>query len=365
MISARTRRLVMKILPYPAIFYIGGLLYAILEAGMLGSTRIYPATKNIYEPLYSFMTLPLMAATIGLMTGVFEEILFKRFLSKKAFVVRVIFKSIIHILILISVVILSMFPFNAYLLGVGLGHERVVTSVLLFVQNFAFWSIIIYTGSIIFLTMFITSTFDRLGSQSVQHLFTGKYLQSKQESRIFMFLDMQSSTSHAESLGHERYYQLLRRYYEYMTEAILESRGEIYQYVGDEIVISWPFGSGLAKSACLKCFFDIEKSIQERADMFLKDFGIVPAFKAGIHAGTVTAGEIGRLKKDILFTGDVLNTTARIQAECNGLEAKLLISSELFDLLNDKRDYEFRRKGEFLLRGKEKKIGMLEVLSLE
>ena len=46
-------------------------------------------------------------------------------------------------------------------------------------------------------------------------------------------------------------------------------------------------------------------------------YGVVPEFKAGFHVGFATVGEIGVLKKIIAFSGDVLNTTSRIQSNCN------------------------------------------------
>jgi len=64
-------------------------------------------------------------------------------------------------------------------------------------------------------------------------------------------------------------------------------------------------------------FFAMKEDLRKRADWYNKDFGLLPAFKAGLHFGKVTTGEIGALKKEIIFTGDVLNTTARIQGLCN------------------------------------------------
>ena len=51
----------------------------------------------------------------------------------------------------------------------------------------------------------------------------------------------------------------------------------------------------------------------------LKNYGQITEFKVGIHYGKVTLEEIGVVKKDIVFSGDVLNTAARIQSMCNEL----------------------------------------------
>ena len=58
----------------------------------------------------------------------------------------------------------------------------------------------------------------------------------------------------------------------------------------------------------------LKNRLKSRTAWYNQKFGVNPDFKAGIHLGEVTTGEIGALKKEIIFTGDVLNTTARIQA---------------------------------------------------
>ena len=68
---------------------------------------------------------------------------------------------------------------------------------------------------------------DYIGLKAITNFFTGKYSKSKVEDRVFMFLDMRSSTTIAEKLGHKRYYQLLNNYYEDMTDAIISTEGEI------------------------------------------------------------------------------------------------------------------------------------------
>ena len=84
--------------------------------------------------------------------------------------------------------------------------------------------------------------------------------------------------------------------------------------------------------------------------------------KAGVHCGRVTTGEIGDLKTEIVYHGDIVNTTSRIQEMCNKLRANLLVSGELMQrcrLNNDK--FIIEGGGTLKLRGKEK---VIEVYSL-
>jgi len=176
-----------------------------------------------------------------------------------------------------------------------------------------------------------------------------------------MFLDMKSSTTIAEKLGHVQYYQLLNEYYADITEAIIQTSGEIYQYVGDEVVVSWKMKNGLTNNNCLNCFFTIKDIFSARSGDYMGTYGVVPGFKAGLHCGMVTTGEIGVVKKEIIFTGDVLNTTARIQSLCNANNVDILISDDLAARLNLPHDFILTEIGEFDLRGKEERVKLLTV----
>ncbi|MEM9931762.1 MAG: adenylate/guanylate cyclase domain-containing protein, partial [Bacteroidota bacterium] len=176
--------------------------------------------------------------------------------------------------------------------------------------------------------------------------------------RIFMFLDLRSSTTIAEKLGEVRYFNLLYDFIRDSTESILANRGQIYQYVGDEIVVTWKVDRGIKQAYCLQCFFDIQRAIQANAEYYHNTYGLVPEFKAGLHYGHVMAGEIGLVKKDIAFSGDVLNTTARIQSMCNQLGVDILLSKYLLDRIAAEEPLieAARFLGDIELRGKQERV---------
>ncbi len=144
---------------------------------------------------------------------------------------------------------------------------------------------------------------------------------------------MKSSTTIAENLGHVKYFEMLRAYYSDLSDPIIKYTGEIYQYVGDELVVSWKLKNGLQDNNCIECFFAMKAAIRKQTEKYNEKFGLLPEFKAGFHVGKVTTGEIGVIKKEIIFTGDVLNTAARIQGLCNLFEVDILISADLKKML--------------------------------
>ena len=181
---------------------------------------------------------------------------------------------------------------------------------------------------------------------------SGRYHHPRRESRIFMFLDLKGSTTLADEMEADRYFAFLHQYFAEMSEPILETNAEIYQYVGDEVVLSWKMERGLEEASCIRVFFLIEEQIRAHRERFLREYGVVPEFKAAVHAGEVITAQIGELKSEIVYNGDVLNTTARMEALCNELGRRLLVSGQVIEKLALGPEYEAEALGAVPLRGK-------------
>ena len=220
--------------------------------------------------------------------------------------------------------------------------------------NFVFWLFIML------LSMSFLLMRDKFGPGMFLAFFRGKYFRPKREERIFMFMDLQSSTTIAEQLGEETYFNFLNDAFKTATPGILATQGEIYQYVGDEIVVSWPQADGLRDANCIRCFYSMTELLVDNSDHFQETYGVQPRFKAGLHSGYVIAGEMGVIKREIVYTGDVLNTTARIQSKCNEFDVFILLSESLMGQLDlSGLHREVISLGEVDLRGKMEKVGVV------
>ncbi len=226
-------------------------------------------------------------------------------------------------------------------------------------KNMVVWSVVVA------LTQLTLQVNDKFGQGVLWNFIQGHYNIPRKETRIFMFVDLISSTNIAEKLGNEKYHRFLRDYYADITNAIIYNKGEIYQYVGDEIVISWKLAAGINNNQCLKCYFDMRKTIIGLKEKYELKYGLVPDFKAGLHYGKVIAGEIGIIKRDITFSGDVLNTTARIQSKCNEYKVKILSSDELLQKLRYEKNYHRISIGDIELKGKEIKVALSTLKMIE
>jgi len=176
-----------------------------------------------------------------------------------------------------------------------------------------------------------------------------------------MFLDIVSSTTIAERIGHLKFHSFLDEFFCDITDAILAAGGEIYKYVGDEVIVNWKLSDATENDRCIHSFFKIKKSIKDKEEKYLKKFGFIPHYRAGVHCGTVVVGEMGDFKREIAFLGDTVNTTARIQEATKNYDKDLLISSDMVERLSLPTDYQAEKLGMIKLRGKEEEIGLYSV----
>jgi len=198
----------------------------------------------------------------------------------------------------------------------------------------------------------------KLGRDAIYNLVLGKYHQVKQEERLFLFIDLNQSTDIAEEMGEMEFSHFLQDYFYDISEPIARYFGRVYQYVGDEVVVTWPMRKGLRYAVCVRCFFAIEKQIRRYAAQYEERYGRVPAFKAALHGGNVVVSEVGKYKSEIAYHGDVLNTTARILGKCHELNADFIISDVVKEKLDFPKYLRTDELGMFQLKGKLQEVGL-------
>jgi adenylate cyclase len=230
-----------------------------------------------------------------------------------------------------------------------LTHKAGLTSLLYLITVSALFSLIRQMSNMV-------------GGRVLINVMLGKYHHPKDEDRIFMFLDLKSSTTYAERLGHTLYCRLIQDCFHDLTESAIKHKVEIYQYVGDEAILTWTINDGIKNENCINVFFDFQGALEKRTDYYREKYNMLPEFKAGINYGTVTVAEVGDIKRDVAYLSDVLNTAERIQGQCNEYGKALLISSFVKDILSNSTSHNYKRLGFIHLKGKEEKV---EIFSVE
>lgn len=173
--------------------------------------------------------------------------------------------------------------------------------------------------------------FGRLvGGRILGSFLLGTYHRPRREQRIVMFLDIADSTALAEQLGEVRVHDLITRFFFDIDGPIAEQDGEVHAYVGDQVIVSWPLAIQLERNArWLRCFFAAQDRIATLARFYTSDFGVVPRFRAGVHAGSVVVSECGDSKRQIAYFGDTMNVAARLCEHCKATGEALVASTEL------------------------------------
>src|SRR6188768_1979105 len=225
----------------------------------------------------------------------------------------------------------------------------------------SFLMVMIDLGILSFISILALEISDKYGPGGLRNLIRGRYHKPRKENRIFLFLDINDSTTIAEQIGHEKYFNMLHDFFADITDPILANWGHIYQYVGDEIVICWK-NNPKNKLRCLRFVRQAVLTFKRKEDYYMKEYGVVPTFKTGIHAGDVTAGYIGIIKKDLIFSGDTLNTTARIRSKCHELKHSFIVSIDFLHDFDAPAKYQITEIGEMEFKGRKEKS---KVYSLE
>lgn len=317
-----------------------------------------------YDFGINMLTTLLIVPFAGFFGGGIIVYFLKEQLRKLPVGAAIIADTVIIVLAIIVVSIPATLVYNSIYFSKPPWNSFIIVHALDYLFSVALLHTILFWSLIVVLTLVVLQVNEKYGQGVLWKMLKGKYYRPRVEERIFMFLDIRGSTSIAERLGHVKWFELLNRFFNDISESIIDTKGEIYQYVGDEIIVQWDIQSGIEDWNCVRCFFEIQNKIQSLASAYTSKYDTVPKFKAALHCGDVTIGEIGKIKKDIVYTGDVLNTTARIQELCNSLHQDFLISEQVTANLPASAEFELTLVGDTELRGKETHVSVYTVRKL-
>jgi adenylate cyclase len=132
-------------------------------------------------------------------------------------------------------------------------------------------------------------------------------------------------------------------------------------YVGDEIILTWESSIAQQNNNILGIYFAFEQALENKSEHFLNKYGVIPEFKAGCNAGEVSAAEIGIIKRDIAYHGDVINTCSRVESMCNVIQKDFLITASIIDPEIPLGEFKIESVGWHNLKGKGVKVELYSV----
>ena len=359
-LSPRASRNLHRIAPFGVIWLLFAQVFLISDYAAAGGFANVPDSAIVLDPtIYAFAIAAV--TVVGCIVGAIELFVLNDLFATRSLRTKLLGKTAFYG-VLLAVVAIVTFPIAAALeMGTSLGDPRVLQRLGAFLTSSTAAATGIQLSVSLIASLFYSEISEHMGPQTLRNFLSGRYHTPKVERRVFLFADMKSSTSIAEALGHQAYFELLVAYYRALADAIVDHGGEVYQYIGDEIVVSWPEAIGLRDGNCVRCAVQMKADLMAGADRFVERFGVAPDFRAGLQLGEVTTGEIGALKKEIAFSGDLLNQTARLLSLGAESDTDLLIGDELRAHLTGLPGWSFQSLGRHVLRGREQPVEVFTV----
>lgn len=306
----------------------------------------------------SFLLIIFLGIFFGVALGLIDDILKRRFFVSRPLGISILIGSLLYFIVLMLMINISKYVILD--LSGELFISKNTRSIV--AENWKYYNYILmlYTFFMTLMMSFINQMNKKFGPGMLLPFLFGRFRYPREEERIFMFLDLTSSTKLAEKLGHVKYSALIQQSFLDINIIVKKYNAEIYQYVGDEIVISWP-SQQFQNFAPIAFFFAVQEHFKSREEFYGAQFGIHPGFKAGVHKGMVTAVEVGDVKRDIAYHGDTLNVASRLENLCHTYQSSILISGAVKQLGNNQDEFHTTSLGFQNLEGRQSPIEIFSV----
>jgi adenylate cyclase len=214
------------------------------------------------------------------------------------------------------------------------------------------WIAIVFSIVFVILANLIIGITNIIGPRAFRNFVTGRYHKPVEENRFVLFVDIAGSTGLAETLGGVGIHRLLDRTFRLLTLSVVDYRGEVLNYVGDEVIVTWPERGGSVDCRPLRCFMAMRDELVRASGQLQREFGAVPRIRGSLHFGPVIIGEIGDVKRAIVFNGDVMNTAARLEELSRNVEGGFLASRAAMERFGSAPPFAVRDLGRLPIRGR-------------
>lgn len=307
-----------------------------------GQELVDQPTLGLIDGAMIYLPLGIITATTFVLA---DHFLYRR-LSYFSFGAALLIRSFSYLTIFFALIVIGSV---LYITAVEDNFQWSITFNYLFSKEGAL--LLIYFFFWLSLIQFILQIDRKFGPGNLMRMLRGDFYRPKEVERIVMFLDLKSSTTIAEEIGNIKFSRLIQDCFRELN-IVKKYEAEIYQYVGDEAILIWEREKGVKNFNCIEFFFAYRERLNDKAEYYQKEYGLVPEFKCGCHTGEIIMTEIGQIKREIAYHGDVMNTASRIQGLCNELGKEYLLSKKLYRLFPKSTKYDFQQMDVVPLKGK-------------
>lgn len=202
---------------------------------------------------------------------------------------------------------------------------------------------------------FVPTEFIRsIGRESITDVALGDYVEKEV---TVLFSDIRSYTQLAEGMTPQQNFKFVNSYVGKMGPLIQNNQGFVNQYLGDGIMALFPHRAELALQAAI----DMQKAIQEYNIRRIRDGNVPISIGIGLHTGSLVMGIIGDIKRnDTAIIADTVNTASRMEGVTKYYGAKIIISEDSLNTIENKEGFGLRYLGKVKAKGKDNVIGIYE-----
>ena len=358
-ISSQTKKIIIDLLLINLVWILAFYFFNFIQLTDINDDQPLPSDP-LLRKIEGFNML-ISSITLGTLFGLINYYIQRHSnrLRSKSYGYIIITYSVVHLILVL--VVITIVAFLSVWIFSGSFEKENLQKLFDFFLSKNLIRILLYTYIIsvcIFLVKIINK---KLGEGVFWNLIMGKYRQPKEDRLLFLFMDLKSSTTYAELLGHRKYSELIQDCFSDLTPAVSACHAKVYQYVGDEAVLIWKYDDGIKQANCIRVFFHFKSILNTRSQYYLDTYGFVPEFKAGINGGKIMVAEVGYLKRSIAYHGDAINTAARIQGQCNTFERDILLSEKVVKDILKTNQTDFIELENIQLKGKKEKIKLFSI----
>jgi adenylate cyclase len=284
-----------------------------------------------------------MSLALGVIELFVLDGLWRTWLHSLSFTVNLFVRSAIYAVV---IALIQWFRIGEVIAGVPLagGPQQISDKI--------FWAGFAYSAVLSILMNLGLGISNIVGYRTFLNFISGRYHKPVEENRFVLFVDIAGSTGLAERLGGIRIHRLLDRTFRLLTLAVSDYHGEVLNYVGDEVIVTWHESSGTIDCRPLRCFAAMRDELVQAADQLELEFGVVPRIRGSLHFGPVIIGEIGDVRRAIVFNGDVMNTAARLEELSRSVEGGFLASRAAMERLGSAPPFAVHDLGRLPIRGR-------------
>ncbi len=334
--------------------------FQIISVGVLLGI-IYVSFSNGFSNMYPFVNGAVIGLLLGLLISFLELWVFTKGSRKMRFISQLSLRTIIYIILIISVILVVTIVSRSFRLDMSFTQVIHSDDFKAYIIDGNFSVAIFYALLFAFSINFTRMISRKMGQGMLVSFITGTFYQPVVQERIILFIGIKNVSHFSKTLSEYDFFNFLNDYLFDITTPIVQHQGIIYEYVEDQVVVTWRPEKGTYRANCIRAYYALIDKLESRKEFYFNKYNIIPQTIASLHFGKLVRAEIGKIKTQIVFQGDAMNTAARMLGKCKDLDQQLVISDALLNRITIPVLFDVKPMGSFKLKGKADEISIYSI----